>query len=129
MPCKLLVAVFHQMIPRRKASASGMRKCSSSNNVNPPGPRRHDSSPVLARPFGAERLGSNFTLSDHSPTSALVRLSISGEGCGAVVSDWAHALPPAMHIPQIVREQNDSKALLDTVFICGSFVRGSLLLN
>src|SRR5579872_1349389 len=87
IPCKVLVVVFHHMIPRRKPSASGKRTCSSSSKVNPPGPGRQVSSPVFARPFGADVLGSNFTLSDQSPVSALVRLSISAEGCGADVSD------------------------------------------
>src|SRR5271154_326266 len=79
MPWKLFVLASHQMIPRRKTSPSGVGRCSSSRNVNPPGPARHISSPVPSAPFGIAEFGSNLTLTDHFPESTLIKLCISGE--------------------------------------------------
>src|SRR5579863_3268299 len=101
-----------------------MRRCSSSNNVNPPGPGRHVSSPVLARPFGSDALGSNFTLRDHSPSRALVSPTISADGCGAEVSDCAFA--QAMVIPQTLRRQSESEAVLKLFFMFGSLAHNEV---
>jgi hypothetical protein len=66
---------------------------SSSTNVNPHGPGRQVSSPVLTRPFAAEELGSNFTLSDHLPSRALVSATSSPEALGEDVRDGAFTVP------------------------------------
>src|SRR5579864_5875228 len=101
-----------------------MRRCSSSNNVNPPGPGRQDSSPVLVRPLGVVELGSNFTLRDHSPSRALVSPTISEDGCGTDVSDCAFA--QAMAIPQTIRRQSESEAVLKKFFIFGTLVHNEV---
>lgn len=110
-----MLVVFHLTMPSRKTSPCGVGRCSSSSNVKPPGPGRQVSSPVLTRPLGVEESDSNFTLSDHFPVRAFVRLLISSEGCGADVSDCAFARP--MAIPQTLRWQSESDAVLKSFFL------------
>src|SRR5579885_870555 len=94
-----------------------MRRCSSSSRVKPPGPGRQVSSPTLTMPFGAEGVGSNLTLRDQVPESALVRLCSSDEGCGAEVSDWALTLPAKINIAQTVRRPSGTSVALELFVI------------
>jgi hypothetical protein len=58
IPGRFFAVEFHHTTPRRKTSPGGVRKCSSSSNVYPPGPALQVSSPILTKPFGIEALGS-----------------------------------------------------------------------